>query len=131
MIDLEKTLEALDLTREGLVELAILVGTDFNEGVPGVGPRTALKLLKKHGGLEAVLEERGLRVPNAGELKGLFLEPAVAHVEPPRWGPVDDTRVKEYLCGRFGFGESGVEKALGSFARHRSAMAQKSLDRWS
>ena len=130
IIDLEKALGALGLDREGLVELAILVGTDYNVGISGVGPKTALKLLKKHGDLRAVMEEKGYDIPDADELKALFLKPAVTGSEPPSWGPVDDGAVKKLLCGEFGFGEQGVERSLSIFTRHRAAISQKSLDQW-
>ncbi len=44
--DLQENLSALGLTREQLVWAGILIGTDFNEGVLGIGPKKALKLVK-------------------------------------------------------------------------------------
>ncbi|MBI2445812.1 flap endonuclease-1 [Candidatus Micrarchaeota archaeon] len=44
--DLQENLSALGLTREQLVWAGILIGTDFNEGVLGVGPKKALKLVQ-------------------------------------------------------------------------------------
>src|SRR5262249_49859146 len=38
LIDLQAMLDALAITRSQLIDLAILVGTDFNEGVKGIGP---------------------------------------------------------------------------------------------
>ncbi|MCD6312629.1 MAG: flap endonuclease-1, partial [Thaumarchaeota archaeon] len=52
LIHLNKLLEELGITREQLIDLAILVGTDYCEGVKGVGPKTALKLIKAHGSAE-------------------------------------------------------------------------------
>ncbi len=39
VIELGRVLGELGLTRERLVDLAVLVGTDFNEGIRGIGPR--------------------------------------------------------------------------------------------
>lgn len=38
------------------VELCILLGCDYLEPIKGVGPKSALKLLKEHGSLEEVIE---------------------------------------------------------------------------
>ncbi len=44
LIDLQEWLAALGITREQLVDLAMLVGTDFNPGIKGIGPKKALQL---------------------------------------------------------------------------------------
>ena len=49
---LDHVLKELEISRQQLIDVAILVGTDFNpDGVKGVGPKTALKLIKKHGNI--------------------------------------------------------------------------------
>jgi len=55
IIDLKESLAALGLTREKLVWIALLCGTDFNEGVHGIGPKKGLKLVKENDSFEAVL----------------------------------------------------------------------------
>src|SRR5204862_7904149 len=44
LIELDRFLQTLGITREQLVDVAILIGTDFNPGVKGIGPKKALKL---------------------------------------------------------------------------------------
>src|SRR4030042_2988752 len=56
MINLNQMLSDLGITREQLVILGILVGTDYNEGIEKVGPKTALKLVKEHNTLKTILE---------------------------------------------------------------------------
>lgn len=42
-------LNTLGIDREQLIALAILMGTDYNkEGIPGIGPKKALKLVKEY-----------------------------------------------------------------------------------
>ncbi len=53
-IILGESLSALELSREQLILLGILVGTDFNEGINGVGPKTGIKIVREHKTLEAV-----------------------------------------------------------------------------
>jgi len=45
---LYKILNGLEISREQLILAGMLIGTDFNSGVKGVGPKTALKLVKKY-----------------------------------------------------------------------------------
>src|SRR5213594_1465217 len=60
--DLAATLVKLELTREQLVDLAILIGTDFNFGIKGIGPKKALALVRKHGTLETIFREIGTAI---------------------------------------------------------------------
>lgn len=46
--DLEKNLKKLNISRDELIIVAILCGTDFNPGgIKGIGPKKALKLVKE------------------------------------------------------------------------------------
>ena len=55
VIETQKTLDALGLTREQLVDIGILIGTDFNpKGFDRIGPKTALKLVRQHSRLEDI-----------------------------------------------------------------------------
>src|SRR5215510_9653086 len=54
-VKLPETLGELRLNREQLVDLGILIGTDFNpDGFKGIGPKTALKLMQDHGSIEEI-----------------------------------------------------------------------------
>lgn len=44
------------LDRETLVDLACLIGNDFFPGVHGIGAKTAMRLLARHGPLDQILE---------------------------------------------------------------------------
>lgn len=49
IIELDRVLSDIGITREKLIMLGILVGTDYNpKGVKGIGPKTALKLVKEY-----------------------------------------------------------------------------------
>jgi len=76
VLDLKATLESVGLTREQLVDAAILIGTDFNEGVKGIGPKTAVKLMRQHLRLEELPAETRSKLPgNLEEIRGYFLSP--------------------------------------------------------
>lgn len=77
LMDLEATLAHHDLTLEQLIDAAILIGTDFNEGVRGIGPKTAISEITEHGDLWSVLEARGDSVEYGDRVRQLFRDPNV------------------------------------------------------
>ena len=113
LIDLDGWLGTLGLNREQLVDVAILVGTDFNDGVKGVGPKTAVKLLREHGRLEAAPENiRGALPDNLEEIRAFFLHPPVDANPRVNGGRLDAEGVYRYLCDERGFTGERVRIAL-------------------
>ena len=77
MIVLDALLDGWGITREGLVDLAMLVGTDFNDGIKGIGPKKALKLVQQHGAIENMPDDDPAErsaIPDAiDEVRRIFL----------------------------------------------------------
>jgi flap endonuclease-1 len=112
LIDLDQLLKQWQISREQLVDLAILVGTDFNEGVRGIGPKKALKLVQEYGRLEAMPEH----VPRAADLtsvRRIFLEPDVTGDYHIAFGKPDFAGIRSFLCEEREFAEDRVSAALG------------------
>ena len=131
MVRLEQVLSTLDLTIEQLVDLAILVGTDFNDGVRGIGPKKALKLMSKHGSLEAVSEGTDIPVPEGfEEVRAVFLKPDVTDEYNLRWAPVDGEAVRRLLCDDHGFSVDRVDSVIGRIGPQAESKRQSSLDSW-
>ncbi|WP_324661802.1 flap endonuclease-1 [Haloarcula sediminis] len=128
LMDFEATLESTGLTWEQLVDAAILMGTDFNEGISGIGPKTAVKLLSEHGDLFAVLEARGEHVDHADRIRSLFLDPAVTddYAIPDDIDP-DLDAAREYVTGEW---EVDAEEVQRGFERIDESVVQTGLDRW-
>ena len=78
-IDLNQMLETHGLNREQLIDLAIMIGTDFHPGIKGIGPKTGIKLIKQYGSIEAICQEKDKQVPERlDEIREIFLNhPAV------------------------------------------------------
>ncbi len=95
---LAPALEREGITREQLVDAAILIGTDYNDGIHGVGPVTALKLVKQHGDLWGALEARGAQMPHAEAVRRLFLDHKVDTDATPRFEPPDVPATTELLA---------------------------------
>jgi flap endonuclease-1 len=51
-----KALEGLGLTQDQFVDLCILLGCDYCDTIRGVGPKTALKLIREHKCIEEILK---------------------------------------------------------------------------
>lgn len=123
---LEEILKDLDISREQLIDIGILCGTDYNEGVKGIGPKRGLKYVKKYEDLEGVLEEKGGEVNNYRAIKDLFLEPEVtADYSIEFKQEIGD--VKGFLCDERDFSESRVNSALEKIERGLEKNVQTSL----
>lgn len=55
-INLQKALEGLEMDMSQFIDLCILLGCDYLEPIKGIGPKTALKLIREHGTLGEVLK---------------------------------------------------------------------------
>ncbi|MFB6297782.1 MAG: flap endonuclease-1 [Salinirussus sp.] len=127
LMDFAATLDRHDLSWEQLVDAAILCGTDFNEGVGGIGPKTAVKLLREHGDLPAVFEAEGVHVEQADRIRTLFLNPATTEVSPDTDLDPDLPAARSYVTAEWDVDPEEVETG---FERIESALVQTGLDRW-
>ncbi|MDD5501854.1 MAG: flap endonuclease-1 [Candidatus Thermoplasmatota archaeon] len=127
IIELEETLSSLGVTRERLVDMGYLVGTDFNEGIYGIGPKKALKLVKEHPDLGSIL--KAISQPETGyaEIQEIFLKPNVTDEYSIVFGKPDRERIISIVCGEFEFSR---ERVGGAIEKLEKALApkQKRLD---
>lgn len=129
IINLEKVLNDSEITREQLVDIAILVGTDFNLGVKGIGAKTGLKLIKEQENIFNVLEKQNLQLEVEPEiLRDIFLKHEVVSDYHLQWKSPDTEGVVAFLCGEHDFSEPRVLSALDKFKKIDNK--QKSLTDW-
>lgn len=128
LIDLEKNLASLGITRQQLVWMGLLVGTDFNEGVHGIGPKKAYKLVKECSSLEELVSKSGAQFEvEPKELEGLFLSPQAGESAILE-GKFDQKALKEFLVSR-AFSPERTESTIASLARsHGDKGVQSRLD---
>ncbi|MCX9009825.1 MAG: flap endonuclease-1 [Candidatus Methanoperedens sp.] len=129
LIELESGLAKLGITREQLIDIALLVGTDYNPGIKGIGPKKALKLIKKHGRIEGALAELGADIKHLMEIKHLFLVPDVTPDYELKWKKPNPSDVIEFLCKEHDFSEARVSKAVERLLE-ASEQGQQTLDKW-
>lgn len=134
VMKLDHVLEELQITREQLIDVAILVGTDFNpDGVKGIGPKTALKLIKKHGSLEEAMPELGNpEFPAEPErIREIFLKPKIAKDYKLEWKEPNLKGVVDFLCRERDFSEDRVRRTLGRMtAGLKEAKSKTTLESW-
>jgi flap endonuclease-1 len=129
LINLEKVLEPLDITRKQLIDVAILVGTDFNEGVKGIGAKKGLNLIKKHGDIYKVLEDMDIKLEvDPHLLREIFLEHDFISDYDLKWKEPDKENAIEFLAGDHDFSEERVINALDKLKKLDSS--QSSLEKW-
>jgi flap endonuclease-1 len=127
-IELEKVLEENGITREQLVDIAILIGTDFNDGIKGIGPKKALQLIKKHGNIENLMKNGVIeKIENYEEVRKIFLEPEVNEDYELSWEEVDEERAIELLCEEHQFSKDRVKNALEKYKKFAKTFKQRSL----
>ncbi|MEM2144116.1 MAG: flap endonuclease-1 [Candidatus Jordarchaeaceae archaeon] len=113
LVSLKENLDKLGITREQLIGIGILLGTDYNEGVKGIGVKTAFKLIKEKGSIEKVLEEEKIEIePPVAEIKQLFLKPKTTDHYQIRWAPINKNQVYSILCDEHDFSRDRVQKAM-------------------
>ncbi len=126
--ELRHVLHKLDITREELVKMGILIGTDFSEGLKGVGSKTALKLAKK-GQLDDKLGELQKQCDyDLNEVYDIFLNHDINTDYEIKWNKVDREGLVEFLCYEHGFSENRVINASDKLKKLTST--QGSLDAW-
>lgn len=131
LIVLEEFLSEIGLTREQLIDLAILIGTDFNDGIKGIGPKTALSLIKKHGKIEDLPKEIREKIPSHyQEIRKIFLEPEVTDDYSVRYGSLMENELYEFLCVKKGFSKPRVKRVVQRLKSVQDQMQQPDLERW-
>ncbi len=131
IIETQKTIDSLGITREQLVDVGILIGTDFNpNGFDRIGPKTALKMIKQYSRLEDIPQiQEQLHEIDYEQIRKIFLEPIVADVDEIVFGNVDYEGMTNYLVKERSFSEDRIQSSLN---RLKKALEKKShnLDQW-
>jgi flap endonuclease-1 len=131
LVELERVLARMQLTRAQLVDMSILIGTDFNKGVHGIGPKRALKIIRELGSLEDVAAAARVEVPEGfEEVRRVFLEPDVTEQYSLKWPDADDEGVRKVLCDGHGFSVDRVDSILSRLSKTSLSRSQSSLDYW-
>nr|GME09469.1 flap endonuclease 1 isoform X1 [Ipomoea batatas]GME19546.1 flap endonuclease 1 isoform X1 [Ipomoea batatas] len=136
-IEVGKVLEDLELTMDQFIDLCILCGCDYCDSIRGIGPQTALKLVRQHGSLESILEninKERYQIPDEWpyqEARRLFKEPLVLTGDDQpeiKWGPPDEEGLIEFLVDQNGFNKDRVTKAIEKIKAAKNKSSQGRLE---
>ncbi|MEM7819061.1 MAG: flap endonuclease-1 [Candidatus Aenigmatarchaeota archaeon] len=131
IIELEKVLKFLGITREQLIIIGLLVGTDYNPGVKGIGPKTALKIVKEHKTLDKVLENVEWEGDvEAEEIYNFFLNPKATDKYKLEWKEPNREKIIEFMVEEHDFSRERVEKAIDKLEQAFASGRQTSLKGW-
>ena len=125
---LDKVLRQLNVTREELVDMGILIGTDFCEGLKGVGAKTALKLAHNGQLKEKIAELQKESTHDLDEVRDIFLKHNVNTDYKIKWEKPDKDKLIEFMCYEHGFSVERVSRASDRLKNLNSS--QGSLDAW-
>jgi len=115
VVDLEQVLKECMITYEQLVDVGILIGTDFNpDGIEGLGPKTALKLIKEHGTIENALPfVKNAQFPAEPQrIREIFLKPPITDNYKVEWKEPDVQGIVNFIVRERDFSEDRVRNTL-------------------
>ncbi|KND89296.1 Flap endonuclease 1 [Tolypocladium ophioglossoides CBS 100239] len=140
-IRLDKVLEGLNMQRKQFVDLCILLGCDYLDPIPKIGPTTALKLIREHGSLEKVVEaiekdsKKKFTLPDDWPYKDardLFFEPDVRKADDPlcdfKLDKPDMDGLVTFLVTEKGFSEDRVRSGGARLEKNLKSSQQARLE---
>jgi len=133
-IQSEKVFSKLSIDRKKLIWLGILVGTDFNEKFPRIGPKTALKLVQQHNSFEEIVKETKHEIDfDYHAVEEVFLNPVsreIADDELLQKNP-DKEKLLKFLVEKHDFSKDRVESAIDAYIKKSEEKEkQKSISQW-
>ena len=132
LINLSSFLSNYGITREQLIDIAVLMGTDFNEGIKGIGPRTAVNLLRRHGKIENMPAEIRSKIErqNYEEVRKIFLQPPVTGNYNLNYESLNEDGLTDFLCTQRDFSRQRVETVIQRMKKFYANKKQTGLEEW-
>lgn len=122
LLERERLLADLGISQEELILIGLLIGTDFNDGARGYGPKKALKLVQQHLGWDATLRTAGIEPKDVEEAGEIFRNPPVVDVPRPVFSEPNETEILRLLVTEHDFSQ---DRVLGALHRIQSAPRRK------
>ena len=123
-IDLKENLKRLGIDQFHLVDMALLIGTDYFPGIRNIGPKHAYKFIKKHRFVEnVIIEEKenydfsDLNSEVIARVRKIFLLPEVLMEYPNlSWNYPNEQHTLSLLCEDHHLNRERVESNLNKLA---------------
>ena len=138
---LDRVLAGLAMDRRQFIDLCILLGCDYVDPIPKIGPSTAVNLIREHGSLEKVVEfiqndpKHKYTLPDDWpykEARELFFDPEVRPADHPdcdfKWNAPDVEGLVKFLVTEKGFSEDRVRNAAQRLNKNLKTAQQARLE---
>jgi len=130
---LDENLKRLGIDRQRLIMIGMLVGTDFNEGVKGIGPKKALQKVRgfSYSTFKTFIQQKdpSFKEIDVDDVFNFFLNPPCKDVE-IKEGKLDEGKIFKLLVDEHDFSSERVKKAVNELKDIREKSKQKSLSEW-
>lgn len=132
IINLSENLNNLGIDQDQLIVLSMIIGTDYNlGGIKGIGPKNALKLVKKHKNdfdslFEEVKWDDFFEFPWT-EVYYLIKKLPVTDDYVLEWKDVDEGKIKELLVEKHDFSEERIDSTLKKLSKTTEPKKQRGL----
>jgi flap endonuclease-1 len=140
MVDFKDTLQSLGISHRQLIWLGIMLGTDYNEGIKGVGPKTALKLAKTAKSIEEVKKQIKDKFNTEFELdikevEELFTKPEIKELGKEDVEKLLDKKgsgpeLIKFMCEEHGFSHERIDKFADRLGERQEAQRQQGMGKW-
>ncbi|OQX22333.1 MAG: flap endonuclease-1 [Candidatus Altiarchaeales archaeon A3] len=124
MLNLADVLKNLEISREQLIDIGILVGTDFNDGVNGIGPKTALKIVKSG---KFPMEKFNFDVQ---DIRKIFTNPNVSDEYNIEFTDYNEDEIFKILCDEHDFSRERAKNGIEELRKAKEESRQKGLNAW-
>jgi flap endonuclease-1 len=113
-------LEKLKLSREQLILIGLLVGTDYNPGIKGIGPKKALELVKRTISLKEIEKEVKWDFEiSLTTLYNFFLNPPIFENYEINFNKPEPEKIRKLLCEEHDFSEERVQKFIDKLVENK------------
>jgi flap endonuclease-1 len=137
-IELKRLLESLKIKQRQLIWLGMLMGTDFNSGIEGVGPKTALKIVREHRSLKEIVayvkSKYGKEFDaDPSEVEEVFADPETVEVgksDAESNAKVNKGALVRFMSEEHGFSQERIAKFAETLASLKSQAGQKGIGSW-
>ncbi len=134
MIILQDNLTRLGVSQDELIVLGILVGTDFNYGgIPGIGPKKALKLITEEKDFDKIFTQVKWDDYFSFSWQEVFdtlKKMPVSDEYDLTWKKPDEEKIKEILCVKHEFSEERVNATIERLQKEKKKNSQTGLGQW-
>ncbi|MBP2144184.1 flap endonuclease-1 [Methanococcus voltae] len=128
-IELSEVLEELGVTRSQLIDMSILIGTDYNpKGVKGLGPKKALDIVKNN-----QMEKYVPEIENYSEIRKIFDKPELSEYKKGdlKLKRPDLEGIFKFLVEENDFSEDRVKSSSEKLdGLIKNKLSQSSIDSW-